>query len=122
MAAIDRAPALLPWPVAAGIGNGDGLTGATAAHASPLDETAETVPDTAITLADEFSKRAEVLLLAQQSHQQELQARMDRMKADFNAAQEERSEMMREMNALRDMAVEQAKKDDEILKKYIAMI
>ena len=47
---------------------------------------------------------------------------MDRMKADFNASQEERSEQMREMNALRDMAVEQAKKDDEILKKYIAMI
>ena len=44
------------------------------------------------------------------------------MKADFNEAQEERSEMLREMNALRDMAVEQAKKDDEILKKYVAMI
>jgi len=47
---------------------------------------------------------------------------MDRMKADFNAAQEQRSEALREMNALRDMAVEQSKKDDEILKKYIAMI
>ena len=80
------------------------------------------MPDTALTLAAEFSQRAEVLLLAQQSHQQELQAKLDRMKADFNASQEERSEQMREMNALRDMAVEQAKKDDEILKKYIAMI
>ncbi len=86
-----------------------------------LDDTAD-VPDTALTLADEFSQRAEVLLLAQQSHQQDLQAKLDRMKADFNASQEERSEQMREMNALRDMAVEQAKKDDEILKKYIAMI
>jgi ATP-dependent Clp protease ATP-binding subunit ClpA len=95
---------------------------ASQAQSTPLDDTAETLPDTAITLADEFSKRAEVLLLAQQSHQQDLQARLDRMKADFNAAQEERSEQMREMNALRDMAVEQAKKDDEILKKYIAMI
>ena len=90
--------------------------------APPCDDTAETAPDTAITLADEFSKRAEVLMLAQQSHQQELQARLDRMKADFNAAQEQRSETMREMNALRDMALEQEKKDDEVLKKFIAMI
>jgi hypothetical protein len=88
---------------------------------APCDDTAD-APDTAMTLADEFSQRAEVLMLAQQSHQQELQARLDRMKADFNAAQEERSERMREMNALRDMAVEQEKKDDEILKKFIAMI
>jgi hypothetical protein len=95
---------------------------ASAAQAPPLDETAESVPDTAISLADEFSKRAEILLLEQQSHQQDLQARLDRMKADFNGSQEQRSEMLREMNALRDMAVEQAKKDDEILKKYIAMI
>ena len=95
---------------------------ASQAPSAPLDDTAETLPDTALSLADEFSKRAEILLLAQQSHQQDLQARLDRMKADFNAAQEERSEQMREMNALRDMAVEQAKKDDEILKKYIAMI
>jgi hypothetical protein len=96
--------------------------GAVADRSGPFDSTAETVPDTAITLADEFSRRAEVLLLEQQSHQQVLQARLDKMKADFNATQEERSETMREMNALRDMAVEQAKKDDEILKKYIAMI
>ena len=61
-------------------------------------------------------------MLAQQAHQQELQFKLDRMKADFNQAQEARSEMLREMNALRDMAIEQAKKDDEVLKKYIAMI
>ncbi len=79
-------------------------------------------PDSVSTLAEAFSKRAELLMLTQQSHQQELQLRMDRMKADFNAAQEQRSEALREMNALRDMAVEQSKKDDEILKKYIAMI
>ena len=96
-------------------------TSASRAASLPLDDAAD-VPDTALTLADEFSQRAEVLLLAQQSHQQDLQAKLDRMKADFNASQEERSEQMREMNALRDMAVEQAKKDDEILKKYIAMI
>jgi hypothetical protein len=86
-----------------------------------LDDTAESGPDTAATAAA-FSKRAEVALLVQQARQQQVQGRLDRMKADFNQAQEERSEMLREMNALRDMALEQAKKDDEVLKKYIAMI
>ena len=93
-----------------------------AAAATPPDDTAETLPDTATTLAAEFSQRAELLMLAAQTQQQVLQARVDRMKADFNAAQEQRSEAMREMNALRDMAIEQEKKDDEILKKFIAMI
>ena len=88
---------------------------------SPLDDTAET-NDQVVTLALALSKRAQVMLLRTQSMQQDLQLRVDRMKADFNAAQEERSEQLREMNALRDMAVEQGKKDDEILKKYIGMI
>jgi hypothetical protein len=91
-------------------------------RADPLDETADAVPDTASTLAEAFSRRAELLMLATQGHQQALQARLDRMRADFNAAQEERSEHLREMNALRDMAMEQNKHDDEILKKFIAMI
>lgn len=121
MPRIEPAPPLPPPLAAVATAAGDGLS-CSSAPLGPLDETAESVPDTAITLADEFSKRAELLLLVQQSHQQDLQARLDRMKAEFNAAQEERSERMREMNALRDMAVEQAKKDDEILKKYIAMI
>ena len=79
-------------------------------------------PDTAMTLAADFAKRAEVMLLLQQSQQQVMQSRLDRMKADFNAKQEERTEALRELNTLRDMALEQAKKDDEVLKKYIAMI
>jgi hypothetical protein len=87
----------------------------------PIDDTAET-NDQVTTLAQAVSKRAQVMLLRTQSMQQDLQLRIDRMKADFNAAQEERSEQLREMNALRDMAVEQGKKDDEILKKYITMI
>ncbi len=88
----------------------------------PLDDTAETVPDTAATLAQAFARRAEVLLLAQQSQQQTMQVQIDRMKDNFNATQEERTEQLREMNALRDMALAQAKQDDEVLKKYIAMI
>jgi len=91
-------------------------------NATPLDDTAETVPDTAATFAQAFARRAEVLLLAQQSQQQAMQLQIDRVKDDFNATQEERSEQLREMNALRDMALAQAKQDDEVLKKYIAMI
>jgi len=38
--------------------------------------------------AQAVSKRAQVLMLRQQSIQQDLQLRLDRMRADFNAAQE----------------------------------
>ncbi len=90
--------------------------------AAALDVTAESVPDTVATLAEAFGRRAEVVMLVQQSRQQEMQARLDAMKAAFNAATERRSEQMRELNVLRDMALDQAKKDDEVLKKYIALI
>lgn len=96
------------------------------AHAVPaagkLDEMADAPSDSVTTFAEQVSRRAAIVLLRQQSMQTDLQLKLDRMRADFNAAQEERSEQMREMNALRDMAVEQGKKDDEILKKFIAMI
>jgi hypothetical protein len=90
--------------------------------ATTLDETADTVPDYAATLVDQFAKRASLVLLAQQADQQQSQLKLDRMKAAFNDAQSVRSELLREANVLRDMAIEQSKKDDEVLKKYIAMI
>ncbi len=86
-----------------------------------LDDTLD-APDTVATLTEQVARRTQLVLLRQQSQQADLQLRLDRMRADFNAAQETRTEQLREMNALRDMAVEQGKKDDEILKKYIAMI
>ncbi len=88
----------------------------------PLDDTAESVPDGVASLAEEISKRAAVLLLAQKRLEQEQGARLAKMHGDFNAAQEERSELMREADTLRDMAMEQMKKDDEILKKWISLI
>jgi len=100
----------------------DASTGDPARSAHPLDELAETPADSVTTLAEAVSRRAAIVLLRQQSMQADLQLRLDRMRADFNAAQEERSEQMRETNALREMAVEQGKKDDEILKKFISMI
>ena len=93
-----------------------------ATNIAPLDETAETVPDYVATMSEALARRAQLLLMRQQSVQNDLQLRLDRMRNDFNAAQEMHSEQLREMNALRDMAVEQGKKDDEILKKYITMI
>ena len=126
MLQIDGAPAPLPRataPAPRGTASPAAAThDATDGAHLPIDDTAETIPDTATSLAAQFAKRAEVLLLVAQSQQQEMQSRLDRMKADFNATQEERTEAMREMNALRDMALEQAKKDDEVLKKYIALI
>ena len=89
---------------------------------APLDDTADAPQDTVSSYADAVSRRAELFMLAAQSRQQDQQLRLDRMRANFNEAQERRAERLREMNALRDMAIEQAKKDDEILKKYIAMI
>jgi hypothetical protein len=91
-------------------------------HVPVLDATAETVPDMTARMAETLSRNAVILLMAQQTEQLKLQLRLDRIKAHFNATQEERAEMLREMNALRDMALEQGKKDDEVLKKYIAMI
>lgn len=40
----------------------------------------------------------------------------------FDEEMEERAELQREANVLRDMMLEQLKADDEALKKYIAMI
>jgi hypothetical protein len=42
--------------------------------------------------------------------------------AEFDEQMEERAELMREANALRDIMLAQLKADDEALKKYIAMI
>jgi hypothetical protein len=89
---------------------------------APLDETADSAPDTAALMADAFSRHIEYALVAQQTRQQEAQIKLDQMKTEFNDSEQERAELIREMNALRDMALEQAKKDDEVLKKYIAMI
>ncbi len=90
--------------------------------AEPLDVTAESVPDTAATLADDLSRRVAALMVAQHDQDAGRQVRLDRLRAEFDADQAERAEYQREMNVLRDMAVEQQKRDDEFLKKMIALI
>jgi hypothetical protein len=123
MSPIDGANAGTPYTTGS-VGGPSGVADGSAGGgpAEPLDTTTDAVPDTAERMADALARRAELLLLAVNSRQHALQARLDKMRAEFNATQEERSEKMREMNMLRDMAMEQAKHDDEILKKYIAMI
>jgi hypothetical protein len=109
-------------PEAPGVRRPPPAAGPAAQPAAPLDETGESVRDTAATSSEALTRRAEAFLLATAVRRQALSARLDRMRADFNAAEEERSERLRELNMLRDMAIEQAKHDDEILKKFIAMI
>lgn len=57
-------------------------------------------------------------------HAQEVRAELllqrQRDRFDFETA--ERTELEREYNSIRDLMVEQMKHDDEILKKFIAMI
>lgn len=50
------------------------------------------------------------------------QALIDKQRAAFNFLAAERSELMREAEALREMATQQRKLDDEYLKKVIALI
>ena len=88
---------------------------------APLDVTAESGPDTQA-LADAVARRAMLMVVKQSEADEETQLRIDRMRADFDNTQAERAELMREANVLRDMALEQQKRDDEILKKWIALI
>ncbi len=117
--AASSAPAVSQTEPAAG----DTVAGDTTAGTSPpLDDTAETAPDTAATASEELVRRAEILMLQQRVEDQDREARLDRMRSDFDFAQQMRTEFLREMNILRDMAMEQRKKDDELIKKWIALI
>jgi hypothetical protein len=91
-------------------------------QAQSLDETAESAPDTAITVADNLAKHAELMLIEEQVHAQERETRLDQLRMSFDEGQKEHAELLREMNALRDMATEQMKQDDANLKKWIALI
>jgi hypothetical protein len=87
-----------------------------------VDDTADGAPDAASTASEELVRRAEMLMLRQQVELQDREARLDRFRSDFDFTQQQRAEFLREMNILRDMAMEQRKKDDEQIKKWIALI
>ena len=58
-------------------------------------------------------------LLAQE---REEQAALVAQQAAFDFQMQQKTELQREANALRDLQIEQMKRDDEIVKKLIAMI
>jgi hypothetical protein len=92
-----------------------------AGEPASFDSTAESAPDSAASAAADAA-RAEHLLVVGHLDEQARQTRLDRLRAAFDADQAERAESLRELNVLRDMALEQQKHDDEILKKWIALI
>jgi hypothetical protein len=83
--------------------------------------TADGAPDTEA-LSDAIAQRAALMVVKQNEINEESQLRIDHLRSEFDDAQSERAELLREMNVLRDMALEQQKHDDEILKKWIALI
>ena len=72
---------------------------------------------------DELAERIAAAVLAAQAgagNSDEAAALAQRMQ--FDTVLRQRAELDREMNALRDLAMEQVKRDDELLKKWIALI
>ena len=62
------------------------------------------------------------MMLAQRRRQDVGELEIDRMRSEFDLHEAKRAEYLREWNAIRDLSMEQMKKDDEILKKWIALI
>jgi len=78
--------------------------------------------DVAETIADEVARRTELVMLAQRKSMDAEELAIDRVRSAFDMHEAERAEYLREWNAMRDLSMEQMKKDDEILKKWIALI
>ena len=47
---------------------------------------------------------------------------IDHLRAEFDMHEQQRAEFLREWNVIRDMSMEQMKHDDDIVKKWIALI
>jgi hypothetical protein len=73
-------------------------------------------------LADSIARRTQLRLLQQKAVDDARQAELDRLQQEFDFDQKRRAELLREFNVMRDLALEQMKKDDEALKKWIALI
>lgn len=73
-------------------------------------------------LADAVARRTQLRLLQQKAGDDARQVELDRMREEFDFEQKEHAELLREFNLMRDLALEQTKKDDEAVKKWIALI
>ena len=72
---------------------------------------------------DELAEKIAAAVVAAQSSAEgtdETAALQQRMQ--FDTVLRQRAELDRELNALRDLSMEQVKRDDELLKKWIALI
>lgn len=83
-------------------------TGGTVAPIPPGDELAEKIAS-AVVAAQANAQGADETAALQQRMQ-------------FDTVLRQRAELDRELNALRDLSMEQVKHDDELLKKWIALI
>ncbi len=73
-------------------------------------------------LADAIARRTQLRLIQQKAGDDARQAKLDRLQQEFDFAQKERAELLREFNLMRDLALEQTKKDDEAVKKWMALV
>jgi hypothetical protein len=87
-------------------------TGPGAGTADPAD------PESAETPAEVDARIAALVARATTAEDEAL----ERQREEFDVVTRVRAETEREINALRDMAIEQMKHEDELLKKWIALI
>ena len=85
------------------------IGGAPAAKAAPAKD-----PDAATALSDGMDK--------EHAKEVRLELLLQRQRDRFDFQTEERTELEREYNTVRDMMLTQMKNDDEVVKKYIAMM
>ena len=88
----------------------------------PHDAQPQPSADMAETIADEIARRTELLMVAQRGKADAREFEIDRMRTEFDLHEQERAELLREWNVTRDAAMEQMKHDDDIVKKWIALI
>ena len=79
------------------------------------------VPEDAVG-EDALTRHLQLALLAQRKRQDAGEMAIDHMRAEFDMHEQQRAEFLREWNVIRDMAMEQMKRDDDIVKKWIALI
>ena len=101
---------------------GSRAAGGGTADATPPEVQPQPSADMAETLADEIARRTELLMVAQRGKADAREFQIDRMRTEFDLHEQERAELLREWNVTRDAAMEQMKHDDDIVKKWIALI
>jgi hypothetical protein len=92
------------------------------AGATPPEVQPQPSADMAETIADEIARRTELLMVAQRGKADAREFQIDQMRTEFDLHEQERAELLREWNVTRDAAMEQMKHDDDIVKKWIALI